>query len=321
MCTGVARLVAGTAVVAIGVAMPAHASTTALIDRFLLLRNTPPATALGGLYADEFGNGLAPVHLVPEPIGGGAFANGVAGTYVVSGAFPPGAEAGGKLMLDPNAGALVSTATGTPFLRIGAILATDTDPATAIGLKPIHDFSVRARFDLVTPAAVADGYGIELNDTSPAGPGNDRLQFLVRRDTPGDDVFQLISQRFGTGGGVSFLATAPLAPPTGTTQLALQLNHSAAQVGVVSAAYLYINSLGNVYDPVGGMFTSVPSASFDADVYRTVLAGTGQIFVDNEGFARSGFLAVQLVPEPGTYAMLLAGLGVLGWFARRRVRG
>ena len=38
--------------------------------------------------------------------------------------------------------------------------------------------------------------------------------------------------------------------------------------------------------------------------------------------ARSSFTyspaAVTPVPEPGTYALMLAGLGVLGWGARRR---
>ncbi len=31
-----------------------------------------------------------------------------------------------------------------------------------------------------------------------------------------------------------------------------------------------------------------------------------------------GFLPAQVIPEPGTYAMMLAGLGALGWVAKRR---
>ena len=31
-----------------------------------------------------------------------------------------------------------------------------------------------------------------------------------------------------------------------------------------------------------------------------------------------GYTAVAAVPEPETYAMMLAGLGLLGWAARRR---
>jgi hypothetical protein len=52
---------------------------------------------------------------------------------------------------------------------------------------------------------------------------------------------------------------------------------------------------------------------------------TGQVFTfgfDNQGRVPDQFylsaMTVQAVPEPGTYAMLLAGLGALGFVARRR---
>jgi PEP-CTERM motif len=299
---------------------PAVANTTAFIDRFLILRNVPPDPTLGGLYSDEFSNDLAPVHLVPEPAGGGAFANGALGLYVLTGSFAAGAESGGKLALDPAGGAAVVSGNGMGFFRIGATLATDTTPGTAAGLKPIYDFSVRARFDLVTPAANADGYGIELGDGSPAGIGNDRLQLFVRRNTTGDALIQLVSQRLGPGGSTVSLDADPLAPPAGAAQITLRLNHAAATVGQVLAGYQYVDAAGNVYDPVSGQFTTVPVNTLAADAYTTFLGTGGEIFVDDEGFTRAAFLAVQAVPEPGTYAMLLAGLGMLAWVIRRRMR-
>lgn len=42
----------------------------------------------------------------------------------------------------------------------------------------------------------------------------------------------------------------------------------------------------------------------------------GGLTVQGEGAPT--FIAVAAIPEPETYAMLLAGLGLLGWFARRR---
>jgi len=297
----------------------AAANTTASIDRFLVLRNTPPTTPTPvTIYADEFNNSAPPVHLMPEPPGGGVFANGTPGTYFVHG-LPGGSEANGRLALDPASGVLVSTATGTGFFRSGAILLTDTNPMSPAGLKPIYDFSVRVRFDLVTPVANFDGYGIELNDSNPSTPANDFLQLFVQRTGTGEALIRLLSQRFATG-QITVHDTDPFAPPPGAAFVALRLNHSAATVGDVLGGYLYANAQEQVYDPVSGQYTNILLTNPAADQYVTFLGAPGRIFLDNEGYARAAFLSVALVPEPGTYAMMIAGLAMLGWAARRRRR-
>ena len=55
-------------------------------------------------------------------------------------------------------------------------------------------------------------------------------------------------------------------------------------------------------------------------VARMGLDGTGRenIIVGATGVAFHGVVALQAVPEPGTWAMLLAGLGLVGFSARRR---
>jgi hypothetical protein len=105
----VARAVAALVAAAVLVG-GAAASTTASIDRFVITRSTPPA-ALGLFYDDQFSNGLPPVHLIPEPAGGGTFGT-TPGQYALTGTFPAGAESGGKLSLDPNGGGLVEAANG-----------------------------------------------------------------------------------------------------------------------------------------------------------------------------------------------------------------
>ncbi len=47
---------------------------------------------------------------------------------------------------------------------------------------------------------------------------------------------------------------------------------------------------------------------------------SGAHYVDNIGVSASSGPAVSPVPEPETYALMLAGLGFVGWTARRRTR-
>lgn len=55
-------------------------------------------------------------------------------------------------------------------------------------------------------------------------------------------------------------------------------------------------------------------ANGHSDTYHFMVTGTG-----NNGIANTATLtAVHAVPEPETYAMLLAGLGVVGWRLRQR---
>lgn len=59
--------------------------------------------------------------------------------------------------------------------------------------------------------------------------------------------------------------------------------------------------------------TNLSAGSHALDVTGTLLGGT-------VGFTGSISITAQPVPEPETYALLLAGLAIVGWAARRRTR-
>jgi PEP-CTERM motif len=84
---------------------------------------------------------------------------------------------------------------------------------------------------------------------------------------------------------------------------------------------------GNSYTPAVNI--SVPGV-FGADAWTYAASNlsasahtldiTGTLLGGSVGFTGSISITAQPVPEPETYALLLAGLGIVGWVARRRSR-
>lgn len=93
---------------------------------------------------------------------------------------------------------------------------------------------------------------------------------------------------------------------------------------VLTSATLFSNPDGNLFTGDDSMvrgnvassgaisFTNGPSA---AGTYYLNVTG---IATGSQGGLYNGAISVAAVPEPETYAMLLAGLGVMGFIARRR---
>jgi hypothetical protein len=69
-------------------------------------------------------------------------------------------------------------------------------------------------------------------------------------------------------------------------------------------------------NPVGGFFSGIPI--IDMTGVNTSISGVGAGAFENATILGSG--NVQAIPEPETYALMLAGLGALGFVARRRRR-
>jgi hypothetical protein len=302
---------------AAGVLLSASAhGYTAFIDTFQILRtntNAGPAT-LGGFFFDDF-TGSGPPPSAPN------FLNGSPASYGVLGTFPPGAEAGGKLALDTDLGAIVLNATGQPRQVLRATLQTTTFPPDRTGPDPggfdpglyrHHEFQVSGRFDLAAlPNAAGQLFGIEVNDdffdptTSTFRAADERLQVQIQRasDPADTTVYIALVKQVFSAGTLEVLNRQPLpAPPASTTpdQIAIGLGHLAG-TGTFAHGYRYFQNGA----PLGDIVT-LPGAA-------TMFAG--------ENFVRAAFVASQVpIPEPGTYAMLLAGLAMLGWVARRRMQ-
>ena len=126
--------------------------------------------------------------------------------------------------------------------------------------------------------------------------------------------------------------------------LALDLNFGAPSIGHVISTYVFgLNSTPNSDDPdASADFVSLPSGfsttsfAIGSVIYNVKLTGFQNIHGDgflassaSEFHVREGGIATadvyavvttQMIPEPQTYALMLAGLGAMGMVVRRRTR-
>lgn len=129
---------------------------------------------------------------------------------------------------------------------------------------------------------------------------------------------------FNVAQGVSFADTVnfSIASPSTLTGTAASLKLNFGSLSLLDIAGLTVNVWNNSH-PFGT--TNFGSFAGGTGSYTFNLPTAGDYHVDITGTATGAFggtyavgLQVAAVPEPETYAMLLAGLGVMGAIARRR---
>ncbi len=136
-----------------------------------------------------------------------------------------------------------------------------------------------------------------------------------------------VSSQGGIGDGLNFLCTATgsinctgetiltfASGVSGLSFLAVGSNNA----GVQAAVDVFTNNAFAATQAitVGGIFNVTDLV--DLTAYSNVTSIRIYGITDGGGLGWDNFTFSANVPEPGTYAMLLAGLGVLGFVARRR---
>ncbi len=283
-----ARSVLATTLVAASftAAAPASAITTTLYD-FIVTKNG------ASFFRDSFADGLAPPS-APN------FANNTLGSYLVGGTFPVGSESGGQLTVSSLNGLVATNALGEPTRTQRATLISNSDPTNTInGLKPNHIFSASALVD-VASASGPGSFAVRLSDRQQNLQGVWTVSsFASIEFVPSAQIVRLRTQDFVSD---QIFNLGAITVPVGVDQVRLALSHPAAGNSQVFATAEFFDGGESL-----GIF-NVP--------------GSANIFT-HFGFTRAEFAAGETlpIPEPETYAMMLVGLGLVGWQLRRKSRG
>ena len=277
---------------ALFVATSSHAFVTA-IDEFKITKGSSV------FWLDSFADGVAPPNNPAQGF--------VCGTSCYSLNFgsqgienPAGT---GKYFMDSSQGSYTLASDGTARYRTVVTLNSNNDPTNlAAGLKPGNTFSVTGLFDLVQTPNIRDFYGISLKDVTTVNgvQFGEALSVSVGRNGAGNQVIHVTDQDYtldtltnpATSNGVDY----------SNDQIMLQLSVTG---NLVQASYQYWNhgaAVGSGFTNIGGPLN---------DIFHYQQWTRAEFFVSQQ-------TEVLAVPEPDTYAMMLAGLGLIGMIARRK---
>ncbi|WP_202414185.1 PEP-CTERM sorting domain-containing protein [Duganella flavida] len=144
-------------------------------------------------------------------------------------------------------------------------------------------------------------YGIELRNNV-VGNAPDGVNFVELDTTANSSMFQNVSTVMGQNYTLTFKFQDR--PGVATSSQGLEISWGGSVVGTVN------NSLGGGWQTVS--YNLIGNGATEALSFKAI--GTS----DSLGTSLDKVSLTTAVPEPETYAMLLAGLGLVGFAARRR---
>lgn len=284
---------AGGAAVLISCALGAQAGTLMKVNEFEVYRDGSLDSWLQGQnlwLRDGFDNGNALQG--PDLTGGGT------ATYTLVDALTPSTvrEAGGQLLMDAAWADVSVGATGSVGRSVRVRFNTNTTDADR-GLPIGRSFGVIANLSLDALPDTSSQFGVRLADSF--SDSSDMVELSLVQRASGYGI--LFRKQDFLNHSITELGFAALSAPTGATGLLLGLMHPLADSDRVGAVYGYTDSSGNL---LGSL---------------QAFASTATAF-NGELQTRAELRATAAVPEPTTWALMLAGVGALAG-ARWRRRG
>jgi len=242
------------------------------------------------IFDDSMNNG--------NPLTGPLFSNGSASNYTYHNLQNPAdfnkafIETNG-LLINADYATVSQNAANTGLGRgLGLRLQTNTsDPVR--GLNQNTSFAAAAAFAYQAPAA-GYGYGVRLTDSF--SNGSDIVDLRIYNSGAGSFIY-FRHQDFLAATITDYASRTPIVPD-GASVIALFLAREDANTDVIKGYYGFANVNGDLLGSV-------------VDIGQTTIFH-GEVHTQFE------LRALAPVPEPESYAMLLAGLGLMGVVARRK---
>ncbi len=298
LCPALSTWTGAVALAVLGLlAGPASAASTMVVDSLTLYRGGTSLDWLAErniLLHDTFDNN--------QPLQGAVLVDtGQAAQYLLLGvaaadAAAAATEANGQLRLDPTLATASANAAGAIGKSLRLQLLSDTQ-AAGLGLAQSTSFGVALELPVSDLPSLGFSFGMRLADGQ--SNLNDVLDLTISGTAAG---LQLLSRRQDfQASTVSTVDQALLSVPAGAASLVLGFMHATPGSAVVQASWGFIDGQNSF---VGGL------PVFGADI--TLFHG--------EDHTQLLLRAVQAVPEPGSWVLMLVGLALTGLRLRLRRR-
>lgn len=239
------------------------------------------------------------------------------GTFDVSGGpGTPGLSWGGTefVNIDTPASWFVFNASGTDMTSYSIGPAFAFAGSVTYGAGPAAATTIAAggwSFSQVVQAANPNKLTVTLNITNNTGSAVAGMYSVGFDPDPDGSGFNTTTNRIiATAGSSAVSATGPI----GKKMVTLENDTSASAFSIFP--YINSGSCCTAVSPIGPAFQGLGFTT-TADDSINLIYDLGTV-ADGQTVSIGYSYVFALVPEPGTYAMLLAGLGAIGFIAKRR---